>query len=150
MAILLGLSFPVLLKNLHISPLGLVPKKNSGKWRTMFHLSYLKNSTSSINTNIPIEDYSLQYVTIDNAILLPLSLGKGAFMSKTDIQSAFCIIPVNLLDWELLGMQWKGMYFFDMLSDGLEWIIRNKLKIPGVLHIYILDDFSIALAPPHS
>lgn len=149
--------------NFRISPLGLVPKKHSEKWRTIFHLSYPKNSNSSINANIPIEEYTLQYVTIDNAIHLLLSLGKGAFMSKTDVQSAFRIIPVHPLDWELLGMQWKGLYFFDtvlpfglrsapflfnMLSDALEWIIRSKLNIPGVLHI--LDDFFIALAPPRS
>ena len=84
-------------------------------------------------------------------------------MSKTDVQSAFRIIPVHPLDWELLGMQWKGLYFFDMvlpfglrsapylfnlLSEGMEWIIHSKLNIPGVLHI--LDDFFIALAPPRS
>ena len=84
-------------------------------------------------------------------------------MSKTDVQSAFRIIPVHPLDWELLGMQWKGLYFFDMvlpfglrsapylfnlLSEGLEWIIHSKLNIPGVLHI--LDDFFIAFPPPRS
>lgn len=149
--------------NFCISALGLVPKKHSEKWHTIFHLSYPKNSSTSINANIPIEDYTLQYVTIDNAIYLLLSLGKGAFMSKTDIQSAFRIIPIHPHDWELLGMQWKGLYFFDtvlpfglrsahflfnLLSDVLEWIIRNKLSITGVLHI--LDDFFIALPPPRS
>ena len=133
-------------ENFRISPLGLVPKKHSDKWRTIFHLSYPKTSSTSINANIPIEDYTLQYITVDNAIHLLLSLGKGAFMSKTDIQSAFRIIPIHPHDWELLGMQWKGLYFFDtvlpfglrsapflfnMLSDALEWIIRNKLNITG-------------------
>ena len=150
-------------KHFRISPLGLVPKKHSSKWRTIFHLSYPKTSPTSINANIPIEDYTLQYITIDNAIHLLLSLGKGAFMSKTDIQSAFRIIPIHPHDWELLGMQWKGLYFFDtvlpfglrsapflfnMLSDALEWIIRHKLNITGVMHI--LDDFFIALPPPRS
>ena len=129
----------------------------------IFHLSYPKTSPTSINANIPIGDYTLQYITIDNAILLLLSLGKGAFMSKTDIQSAFCIIPIHPHDWELLGMQWKGLYFFNtvlpfglrsapflfnMLSDALEWIIRHKFNITGVMHI--LDDFFIALPPPRS
>ena len=98
-----------------------------------------------------------------NAIHLLLSLRKGAFMSKTDIQSTFRIIPIHTHDWRLLGIQWKGLYFFDtvipfglgsapflfhMLSDALEWIIRNKLNITGVMHI--LDDFFIALPPPTS
>ena len=53
------------LKNFRISPLGLVPKKHLEKWRTILHLSYPKHSPSSINANIPVEDYSLQsiYVT---------------------------------------------------------------------------------------
>ena len=39
-------------------------------------------------------------------------------------------------------------FLFHMLSDALEWIIRNKLNITGVMHI--LDDFFIALPPPTS
>ena len=34
-------------KNFQIHPLGLVPKKNSHKWRTIFHLSYPKGSADS-------------------------------------------------------------------------------------------------------
>ena len=60
-------------------------------------------------------------------------------------------------------MEWKWLYFFDtilpfglwsapflfnMLADALEWIIRNKLNITGVMHI--LDDFFISLPPPRS
>ena len=113
MATLPALSPSPLLHIFVSPPSSLVPKKHSSKWRTIFHLSYPKTSPTSINANIPIEDYTLQYITIDNAIHLLLSLGKGAFMSKTDIQSAFRIIPIHPHDWELLGMQWKGLYFFD-------------------------------------
>ena len=42
--------------------LGLVPKKNSEKWHTIFHLSYPKGSSESLNTCIPIEDLTLQYI----------------------------------------------------------------------------------------
>ena len=60
-------------------------------------------------------------------------------------------------------MQWKGLYFFDtvlpfglrsasflfnMLSDALEWIIRHKVSITGV--VLILDYFFIALPPLRS
>ena len=41
-------------KHFRISPLGLVPKKHSRKWCTIFHLSYPKTSPTSINANIPI------------------------------------------------------------------------------------------------
>ena len=63
------------------------------------------------------EDYSLRYyvMMIDNAIQLLLSLGKGACISNTKVHSAFKIIPVHPIDWKLLGMCWKGLYFFEMV-----------------------------------
>ena len=84
-------------------------------------------------------------------------------MTKSDIQSAFCIIPVHPDDWELLGMSCKGLFFFDkalpfglrsasylfnQLSDALEWLVKNHLTIPFIIHI--LDDFFIAQPPPLS
>ena len=84
-------------------------------------------------------------------------------MAKTDVKLAFRNIPVHPDDWELLGMEWRGLYFFDrvlpfglrsapyifnMLSDALEWILINKLGVSNVLHI--LDDFFLAEAAPRS
>ena len=149
--------------NFQIHPLGLVPKKNSQKWRTIFHLSYPKGTPDSLNANIPIEEFTLQYMRVDDAITLVLKHGQGCYMTKTDIQSAFRIIPVHPDDWELLGMSWKGRYYFDMalpfglrsapflfnqFSDALEWLVRNHLNIPSIIHI--LDDFFIAQPPPSS
>ena len=45
------------LKNFQVSPIGLVPKKHSNKYRTIFHLSYSK-SGCSINSSINKEDFS--------------------------------------------------------------------------------------------
>ena len=84
-------------------------------------------------------------------------------MSKLDIKAAFRNVPVYPSDWELLGMKWKGLYFFDMVlpfglrsapflfdqfSSALEWTIQKKLHITKVIHI--LDDFFIAAAPPRT
>ena len=43
-------------KNFQVSPTGLVPKKNSNKLRTIFHLSYPKSGSTSIDCSIPKED----------------------------------------------------------------------------------------------
>ena len=51
--------------NFQVSPIGLVPKKQPGQFRTIFHLSYPKTG-NSINSFISKNDYSLQYTTIDN------------------------------------------------------------------------------------
>ena len=84
-------------------------------------------------------------------------------MTKTDIQSAFRIIPVHPQDWELLGMSWQGRYYFDkvlpfglhsapflfnQLSDALEWLVNHHLNIHSVIHI--LDDFFLVQPPPAS
>ncbi len=78
-------------------------------------------------------------------------------MAKTDICSAFRNVPVHPTDWELLGMHWKGLYFFDkvlpfglrsapfifnQLSDALEWIAKTNYDIK-----HILDDFFL-IEPP--
>ena len=148
-----------------VSPIGLVPKKQPGQFRTIFHLSYPKRGYS-INSSISKKDYSLQYTTIDNATQAIQALGKGTFMAKTDIQSAFRLFPVHPEDWELLGMKWDGKYYYDkalpfglrsapsifnQLSDTIERILACEIAISYVDKI--LDDFLImepmSLEPPY-
>lgn len=81
--------------NFQVSAIGLVPKNQSDKLRTIFHLSFPKSGTASINSSISKEDYSLQYIIIDNAIQGILSLGQGCYAAKTDIGSAFRPIPLR-------------------------------------------------------
>ena len=99
--------------NFQVSPIGLVPKKQPGQFRTIFHFSYPKTGCS-INSSISKEDYSLQYTTIDNAIHAIQALGKG-----TDIQPAFRLFPVHAEDWELLGIKWEDKYYYDKVPFGL-------------------------------
>ena len=96
------------------------------------------------------DNFSLQYLTIDRVIQAILKLGQGCFMAKTNREAAFCQYPVHLDNWELLGMQWMGKYYFDKilplglrsaqfkftgLSDALEWIAIYDLLISFVDHI---------------
>lgn len=144
------------LPNFQVSPIGLVPKKNTNKFRTIFHLSFPKSGETSINHSISKEDHSLQYITIDNAINGILKFGQGCFLAKTDIESAFRLIPLKPSDYELFGMFWEGKYYYDkvlpfglrsapyifnQLSDAVEWILLTKCAISFVCHI--LDDFLI-------
>jgi hypothetical protein len=63
--------------NFQIYPIGVVPKKHSSDWRMIFHLSHPKSAGTSVNAYISKENYSLQYVKIDDAINLIIQLGKG-------------------------------------------------------------------------
>jgi len=75
-------------------------------------------------------------------------------MAKTDLKSAFRFIPIHPDDWNLLGIYWQSKFYVDLylpfglrsvpfltnlLSDALEWILKNKYGIKRVIHI--LDDF---------
>ena len=96
------------------------PQKHSTKFRTIFHLSFPKSGETSINSSIPKKDFSLQYIIIDNAIQGILSLGQGCFLAKTEIESAFRLIPLRPSDYELFGMYWEGGYYYEkVLPFGL-------------------------------
>ena len=98
-----NLAKEVALANLQVSPIGIVPKKHSDKFRTIFHLSFPKTG-ESMNSFIEKDDFSLQYIKIDDAIAALIRLGRGTYRAKTDIESAFRQFPVHPEDWALLGM----------------------------------------------
>ena len=140
-----------------ISPLGLVPKKIQGEFRLIHQLSF--PTGFSVNNDISSDHTSVKYATIDEAIQLIKSAGPGCFLAKTDVKNAFRIIPIHPDDYGLLGMQWRGLYYYDrcmpmgcssscltfeMFSTAVEWIARNTRKIDYILHI--LDDY-LLVAP---
>ena len=89
-----------------------------------------------------------------DAIRLIKRTGPGCLLAKTDIKSAFRIIPIHQNDHTLLGMKWRRLYYsdrcmpmgcsssckiFETFSTAIEWIARHKLNINKLLHF--LDDF---------
>lgn len=142
--------FPVF----RISPLGLVPKKIEGEFRLIHHLSF--PTGTSVNDGISPEHTSVSYATVQDAIRFIQTVGPGCFLAKTDIKNAFRIIPLRPQDYNLLGICWKGLYYYDRsmpmgcssscktfetLTTAIEWIAQNKLHIEHILHL--LDDFLI-------
>jgi hypothetical protein len=138
--------------NFRVSPVGLVAKKGKKEFRLIHHLSFPKNS--SVNDFIPLELSSVQYMHLDEAVLMLQNLGRHALLAKTDIQSAFRLLPIKPSDFELLGIKHKGKYFFDKclpfgasiscstfekFSTFLEWCIKERSKSSNIKHY--LDDF---------
>lgn len=97
---------------------------------------------------------SVSYATVDDAIKQIKKLGKNCLLAKTDIASAFRILSVHPDDHELLGIQFKGAFYYDRcllmgcsipcslfetFSTALQWIACTKFGVPNMLHI--LDDF---------
>ena len=139
-----------------ISPIGIAVGKYSGKKRLIVDLSAPHDNEihASLNELINKEEFSLSYVTIDNAIKIIVKCGKGAQMCKVDIRDAFKLIPIKESLWPFYGIQWDGRYYFytklvfgsrsspkifDFLSEALCWILRNNYNVQHVLHL--LDDF---------
>ena len=140
------------LPNLRTSGLGAAAKK-LGKWRMILHLSAPHGS--SVNDGISKEDYSLHYASVDDAVKLLHSHGKGAIMAKVDLKAAFRMVPVCVADWDLLGMFWKGFYYvdtclpfglrsapclFNRFAATLHWILVTNYQVEA---IHYLDDFLI-------
>ena len=140
--------------NFSISPIGLVPKKEEGKFRLIHHLSYPQGE--SINDGIPDTESIVQYQSIDEAVALITHVGQNCYLAKTDIAEAFRIVPLHPSEYPLFGMFWNGHYYFDKclpmgcrsscrlfetLSNALQWMANTKLNIPNMAHV--LDDFLI-------
>lgn len=143
-----SLPFP----NLRVSPLGVIPKKEAGKFRLIHHLSHPKGS--SVNDGISSEEASVSYVSFDRAVALVRAAGAGALLAKSDIESAFRLLPVHPDCYHLLGCSFEGSYYFDtclpmgcsischyfeLFSSFLEWVVRVETGSRSVIHY--LDDF---------
>ena len=142
------------LPNLIISPIGLVPKSEPGKYRLIQHLSFPLGS--SINDGIDREMCKVQYTNFDTAVRLVVSAGNGALMAKADIESAFRLLPVHPSDFELLGIKLGEFTYvdkalpmgascspahFERFSTFLEWEAINAACTNRICHY--MDDFFI-------
>ncbi|KAJ1147023.1 hypothetical protein NDU88_013274 [Pleurodeles waltl] len=140
------------LPNFIVSPLGIVPKKELGKYRMIHHLSYPKGA--SVNDYLEEGSCSVSYASFDEAVDLVRAAGIGALMAKADIESAFRLLPVHPGSFHLLGMKWAGQYFYDKcmpmgcavscslfetFACFLEWALKEQ-KPPGS-SLHYLDDF---------
>lgn len=144
---------------LMISPLGLVPKKEPGSWRLIHNLSYPDKKSNSVNAGISDEAATVQFAGINDAIFEIKKLCNSnyeVFLAKTDVRSAFRILPVHPDDYNLLGFKWEGKYYYDRclpmgcrtsckifeaFSTALELVAKHKLGVTAMVHI--LDDFLI-------
>lgn len=60
---------------MRVSPLGMIPKKELGRFRLIHHLSYPKDD--SVNDRIPKEEASVSYVSFDGTVGLMRACGAG-------------------------------------------------------------------------
>ena len=67
------------------SPIGLIPKGSSGKWRMIVDL--LSPEGSSVNEGIDGILCSLEYISVDTIARVLAEAGRGTLLAKMDIKS---------------------------------------------------------------
>ena len=95
------------ISTLRISPIGLVPKSD-GTWRLITNLSYPHDN--SVNTFIDDKFCKVKYSTFDDILDKIYYLGPRALLWKIDIKSAFRLLIVHPADFDLLGIQFEGVF----------------------------------------
>ena len=126
--------------DIHISPLGAIPKKGRpGKWRLIMDLSSPKGL--SINDGIAKEDCSFHYASVDWAVQRIVQLGQHTLLAKMDIRKAYRNIPIAPTDRHLLGFTWDEKVYVDKVlpfglrsaplifsatADALLWIMYKR------------------------
>lgn len=125
-----------------VSPLGVVPKKELGKFRLIHHLSFPKGG--SVNDAIDQGECSVTYTSFDAAVGWVCRYGKGALMAK----------PVHPDSFRLLGCHWNNEFYvdqclpmgcsiscviFEQFSSFVEWVVREVSGVNSIIHY--LDDF---------
>lgn len=142
------------LPNFKASPLSLREKSTPGSYRLLHNLSYPYDD-SSVNGGIDQRHKTVKYATVKSAIRVINSLGRGCFMAKADIKSAYRLVPVSPSHFHLLGFRWRGQYFYDKflpmgmaescaifekVSDAIVYIMK-KFGVNNI--VKVLDDFLI-------
>ena len=137
--------------NVHISRLGVVPKKQSDCWCLILDLSAPEGW--SVNDGINPTLCSFSYISVDQAAEVISRIGHSALLAKVDIKSAYRIVPIYREDCHLLGMLWEGGLIIDLalpfglrsapiiftaLADAITWFMKKN----GVTNIFhYLDDY---------
>ena len=96
-------------ENFAQSPIGLVPKDGGLKTCLIFHLSYDFVDVPSVNLCTLANLCSVKYQDLDVAVNLCLQIikegGEVMYLSKTDAEIAFRILPLNKQSWPWVVMK---------------------------------------------
>lgn len=66
-----------------------------------------------MNAGIDKEDSSVIYTNFDGVIKMVLKEGKGSYLIKTEIKSAFRLLLIHPSDFDLLGISFQDKYYVD-------------------------------------
>ena len=95
----------------YVSPIGIIPKPHSKKFRCIFNLS--SGGVCSINERIPQEDGIVPFLSNKEIAQALAEAGAGAWLAAFDVEEAFRHLPVAPSDYRLLLLLIHGVYYVD-------------------------------------
>ena len=102
------------ISNMMTSPIYVIPKPNTTKWRMIFDLSAPKGF--SVNQNIPEANRAVKYFTIKSVINFATWLDSSeVHFAKLDITDAYRLVPMAKSQWKYLGLKLENDYYIDIL-----------------------------------
>ena len=94
---------------------------------------------ASVNANIPYDVYDGEQATMhlptpDDLATAILAAPPTAYLFAIDLSRAYRQLRIDPQDWPLLGLTWKGLYYFDRaLAFGGRWHAAACQRVTGAL-----------------
>ena len=140
--------FPV-----HYSPLLSRPKPDDTR-RVIVNMSYPYGASLNdkiSNTHYDGVDFTLKYPSVEDILNTVQDLGNDVLLSKIDISRAFRNLRVDPLEYDVLGLQWKGNAYLDIsipmgmktgsaLCQRMTDVIRHIMQSKNVRVFNYIDD----------
>ena len=129
-------------KNFMQSPIGLVPK-SGGRTQLIFHLSYaFKSGKGSLNSNTPDHLCTVKYNDLDYAVknCLHLSSYLPLFLGKTDVQSAFRVLPLKPSQ-----VKWCVIMAHHPITNKKSYFLDLNLPFGASISCNLFQEFSTSL-----
>ena len=135
----------------HFSPFMTREKSTSTNRRVIIDLSWPKDY--SVNAGVDKNsylgtDFVLSFPTIDDITDTVKKVGRGAHLYKIDVSRAFHHVRPDPHDYDLLGLNWKGITYVDaMLPFGIQIFQRlsdaicHMMRRQGFTVLNYVDDF---------
>ena len=101
---------------IHYSPLLSRPKPDDTR-RVIVNMSYPYGASLNdriSNTHYDSVDFVLKYPSVEDIVNMVQDLGNDVLLSKIDISRAFRSLRVHPMEYDVLGLQWKGNSYIDI------------------------------------
>ena len=124
------------LPTFRVTPIDLVPKKESNDFCLIHHLSYPFGL--SVNDFIDSKHCSVQYTSFDGAIHLVQDLGRNRLLFKSDVSNAFRLLPLAISELNQLGFKFLGQYYeksachlvvLSLVNNGRFWLLFSSFML---------------------